>query len=49
MNLSVVEAPGEINKINSAFEQFNLRNSSIQKNAKMLPDSLLAKYGRIQK
>ncbi len=49
MNLSVMEEPDEINKINAAFDQFKLRNSTIQKNAKILPDSLLTKYGRIKK
>lgn len=49
MNLSVEEDPDELNKIKSAFEQFKMRNSSIQKNAKMLPDSLLVKYGRTKK
>ena len=48
MHLSMMEEPEEINKIKSAFEQFKLRNASIQKNAKMLPDSLLAKYARPQ-
>ncbi|OYY22433.1 MAG: hypothetical protein B7Y69_06675, partial [Sphingobacteriia bacterium 35-40-8] len=49
MNLSMVEEPDEINKIKVAFDQFKLRNNSIQKNAKILPDSLLTKYGRVQK
>jgi uncharacterized sulfatase len=49
MQLSVVEDPEEKKKIVSALEQFKLRNSSIQKSAKILPDSLLSKFGRIQK
>ena len=39
MNLTVVEEPEEINRMGAAFEQFKIRNNSIQKNAKILPDS----------
>jgi cellulose synthase/poly-beta-1,6-N-acetylglucosamine synthase-like glycosyltransferase/phosphoglycerol transferase MdoB-like AlkP superfamily enzyme len=49
MNLSVMEEPDEINKIGAAFDQFKLRNGTIQKNAKILPDSLLTQYGRSKK
>jgi cellulose synthase/poly-beta-1,6-N-acetylglucosamine synthase-like glycosyltransferase/phosphoglycerol transferase MdoB-like AlkP superfamily enzyme len=49
MNLSVMEEPEEINRIKAAYNQFKTRNNSIQKNAKILPDSLLSKYGRVKK
>jgi peptidoglycan-N-acetylglucosamine deacetylase len=49
MNLTIEEEPEEIEKIKSAFEYFKMRNGTIQKNAKILPDSLLARFGPIKK
>ena len=44
MNLEPVNEPGQFNRMNATFDQFKRRNEKFFNGAKLVPDSVLARY-----